>query len=733
MWQNWNRNGELPRRPAVLGRVDVTDRPTAGADSSDFGAESVAHEDEEVRSRKVTEGKRLPVVQAVRWTVGATLTRQGFQIVGAVVLARILGPETYGVISLAMLYTVVSALILDQGLAAALIQRPMLDAHLPGAVATLNLGLAAVVGSLTFVAAPWIETFFDAPPLATILRILGAGLLLKAAVIVPRALLTRHLNFKLLGKADIAGAVLGTAAGVIAAVSGAASYSVVYLTFGADLTLLVLLLAWKQVQRPNFRLGLLPPILPFSVRIFATNVIAAFSRNTDNVLVGRYLGVASLSFYAMAYRVLVIPVQMVGQTAARFMFPLLSREARDKLAMANHLYTCSQVLAAVTVPVMVWVACAADGLVELVLGDPWAATAPILAILAVAGARETIFYVTPSLMKATGRASLNLRFEILSTFVQVLGIVVGLQFGLIGVAVGYTVAGFAVTPVLMLVQRNLAGLSLVRQVTAILPSVVCSVAGAAGFFAIGRLNLATLQGLLLGSVAYLLVFALIGSIAFKAGGRILRRLSPSLHLHCTATGHAHGYGGRKMNQEGLRVTLVTPDFEGNSLGRTFCPMASRTPAGLEYRGRRCQRDGLALATTDRVRLRRELQPPAHRRRRGGGRNRPYNRSFRPGHRGEAARFQFWSRKAVRRTSSGSDDRRCRRSRSRGLHDLGAVAPKNSAAVVLPLIPDPLVLTREGRAARRDSQQSGLTVHVRRYCDSPCPRCTEHGRRTQIGW
>ena len=104
-----------------------------------------------------------------------------------------------------------------------------------------------------------------------------------------------------------------------------------------------------------------------------------------------------------------------------------------------------------------------------------------MTVLALAGARETIFYLTPALIRATGRAGLNLRFELLSTAVQVTGIVVGLRFGLFGVAVGYAVSGLALTPLLLVLQRRLTGVTIRSQLHALLPPVHAAAWGAAAY------------------------------------------------------------------------------------------------------------------------------------------------------------------------------------------------------------------------------------------------------------
>jgi PST family polysaccharide transporter len=158
---------------------------------------------------------------------------------------------------------------------------------------------------------------------------------------------------------------------------------------------------------------------------------------------------------------------------------------------------------------MVFISCAAPELVHAVLGPEWLPAAALMSAFALGGARETIFYITPALMKAFGRTTLLLNYEFLATGLQVTAIIVGLQFGVFGVALGYTAAGFLLVPVLLAIQANITGVRVVTQLRAILPAVHASAWGAVGYLAVGLLDLPYLAHLGLGLGAYLLLVALV--------------------------------------------------------------------------------------------------------------------------------------------------------------------------------------------------------------------------------
>jgi PST family polysaccharide transporter len=469
--------------------------------------------------------------RAVRWSGLSVLGRQGFQIAFAVLLARLIGPESYGAVGAATLLVTLSALLLDQGLAAALVQRAELPKGAPGAAATVNLLGAAVLAGAALLAAPALGGFFATPDLPGMLLWLAPGLLLKAAMIAPRAMLLRRLELAAVGKAEIAGAAAGAVAGAIAAFAGAGPAAFVVMTLVSDLLVAGALLAAERGPVPNRHLTAFLPLLGFGSRVFATNAIAYVSRNTDTVLVGRFLGPAQLAQYAMAYRVLVLPVQLLGQSLNRVLFPVLSRLQADRAALAREMERSTSLLAVLTVPPMVLIACAAEPAVRLLLGDAWLPAAPVMSVLALAGARETVFYSVPVLMRASGRADLGLRLQIVSTVVQVGGVVAGLPFGMVGVAVGYAIAGVAVTPLLLGVQRHLTGAPIGRQLRVLLPSVHAAAWGAAayGVVAWALPGSGPLVVLLVGAAAFgaavVLVLALAHRSAALTALRSIRRIA----------------------------------------------------------------------------------------------------------------------------------------------------------------------------------------------------------------
>jgi PST family polysaccharide transporter len=164
---------------------------------------------------------------------------------------------------------------------------------------------------------------------------------------------------------------------------------------------------------------------------------------------------------------------------------------------------------------MALVSVAAPELVQVVLGSEWMATVPVLTVLALAGARETVCSVFGSMMRAKGAGRLIFRYEWLATGAQLAGIVIGLQFGIVGVAVGLTAVGFGLMPVLLTIQRRLAGVSVRSQIGRLLPPVHAAVWGALAYLAVRLLSDSPLVIMLAGAFGYALVVMLVLWLAHR--------------------------------------------------------------------------------------------------------------------------------------------------------------------------------------------------------------------------
>lgn len=407
----------------------------------------------------------------IRWSGISMVGRELSRTVFAILLARLIGPEAFGIVAQALVYVGVVGLLLDQGFSSALIQRDRVEPDMPGAVVSVNLAVGAALTALTIAVAPLWASFMKTPELTAVLVALAFCLTIRAASITPRAMLQRELEFRRIGIADITAAMLGGAAGLIVALAGGSYWALVVQILATDLILFAVFLAVGAGRRPNLHFRRLREIAAFSLRAFAAGILVnSVSRNIDNLLVGRFHGPQALAFYSLAYRLLLLPVQLASTTVGAVLFPVFSRLADDLGALRRELARATRTDATLALPVMTFAAVAAPQLVFVLFGSQWNPAVPIVQVLALAGALQAIYQPsTAPLMLGLGHAALNLRYAWLTTVVCTAGIVAGLPFGPFGVAAGYSVATGLIVPVEWLIRRRLLGVSLRDQIGLLVP------------------------------------------------------------------------------------------------------------------------------------------------------------------------------------------------------------------------------------------------------------------------
>jgi O-antigen/teichoic acid export membrane protein len=409
----------------------------------------------------------------MRWSAISMVGREASRLVFTVLLARLVGPEGFGIAAQAIVYIGVVGLLLDQGFSSALIQRRRLENDLPGAVVSVNLAIGAVLSLATLALAPLWADFMSTPQLTLVLAVLAPDLVIRAIVITPRALLLREMAFRKIGIADIGSALVGGVLGVVVAELGGSYWAIVVQTLSTDAVLAVLLLLLGAGRRPNFRFRILRKIAGFSGRAFAAGLlINSVSRNIDSLLIGKFLGPEPLAFYGLANRLLLLPVRLVNTTIGGVLFPAFSRLTDNLAALRTELARATRVIAVLALPAMALISAAAPQLVLVLFGQKWLAAVPIVQVLAVTGALQTVYQPTTApLVLGLGHARLNLRYAWLTTLVSGIGIVCGLPFGAFGVAVGYTIAAGLLVPVEWLIRRHLLGITLRSQAAMLLPGV----------------------------------------------------------------------------------------------------------------------------------------------------------------------------------------------------------------------------------------------------------------------
>ncbi len=421
------------------------------------------------------------VASGLRWSMLDAGLQQGMRFVITVLLTRLVAPEDFGVLAMALVFTQLAALIGDLGLGPALVQRPTIErSHIVTAsTITFMVGLALTL-VLVGLAAP-IAHLYGESDLTPVLMVLSLTYLFRGVGGIPRELLRRAMRFQDFVVASGSAVLISGAVGVVLAFSDAGVWALVaqVLIEGAVGAFMAVLLAWRRgVWSPGWGIdkSALQDIGGFGAYVSGTRVAYYGASNIDNFIVGKALGSTALGFYNLAYRLMLFPILKVADVVATVTMPAFASVQHDLARVADAFAKAVQRIGLVCFPVSVGTAIAAPVLVPAVFGEKWTPAVVVVQILAVNGVRLAIGRLNGVVYEATGRPKWD--FVMLSiTFVAYLvAFLVGVNWGIEGVAWGYTIAGYALVPVDQFLVNRLLGTRPARLLRGLVPVTFATVA-----------------------------------------------------------------------------------------------------------------------------------------------------------------------------------------------------------------------------------------------------------------
>jgi PST family polysaccharide transporter len=381
------------------------------------------------------------VVSGVKWSAVAQASQQVLHLATTVVLANLLIPDAFGLMGMALVFIGFLEIFKHLGTAVAVIQRKEISEELLSSVFWLNTVFGLLVMLLLIGGAPLLAEVYQEPDVTPIIRALAVGFLISGVSILQQALLQRKMAFNTLAHINMGAALLGSIAGIGAALLGAGVWSLVAKSIVTDTTKTIWL--WGASRwRPHFlfRWGEIWSISNYSLNLTGFTIFKYFANNVDYLLIGRYLGAEALGYYTLAYRLMLYPAWNISGVIARVTFPAYVQMQDEDVRLRDAHKKVSSTIAFVTFPLMLGMMVVAEPFVMALFGPDWAPVILLLTLLAPIGMEQSVGYILEPIYRAKGRTDWLFWWGIVSGVLKTVAVIIGLQWGVVGVAVGYVLS-----------------------------------------------------------------------------------------------------------------------------------------------------------------------------------------------------------------------------------------------------------------------------------------------------
>lgn len=405
-----------------------------------------------VASRSVTAG--------AAWMVAARFAERLLGLASTVILARLLAPEDFGLVAMAMVFVAAAELLGAFGLDWALIRQP----HLEGRHLDTAWTLRAILGCgslflLTASAIP-VADFYREPRISPMLVVLGICLLIGAlenpGVVIFRRDMNFAKEFQLRTVAKVVGAVVAVSAAIYLR-----SYWALLLGILASRLATTVLSYVIHPHRPRPTLAAQREILGFSAWLWLGNILTFLRVKAVELLLGRLVGTHDLGLFSVSNELAQLASTEIAAPINRALFSAYAREGDQAHLVGKAYLETAPVIWGVTLPIALITYIAAPQLVLLVLGRQWLEAEPLLRILSVAGAATLFSAGAIQVYWAINHARLESAMEgfwvgSLLAFV----IILTPTYGVTGAALAVMLSGILLMPINLLLLRKYAGVSL---------------------------------------------------------------------------------------------------------------------------------------------------------------------------------------------------------------------------------------------------------------------------------
>lgn len=368
-------------------------------------------------------------------TLAGQWLRFMIQILSTAALARLLTPADFGVMTMVLSLVGVAAVLGDFGLSLAAIQSQSITDAQRTNLFWINLALGSVLGIAVAACAPLIAHFYGDDRLVHLTYALAIVFFLNAAAAQFKAEVSRKLKFRWLALTDILAQVAAGAAAIWAASEGFSYWSLAVqqiVLFSVTLFLLVVGSRWLP-GRP--RIVRMRELLSFGSNTLGVQVLNYASSNADSILVGRFAGAAALGSYDRAFQLFRVPLMQIAAPMTRVALPILSRLNGTK-DFLKYVLTAQSVLV-YAMGGLFFAAIAISGpLIDTLLGPGWDESKTILRILAFGGVFQALTYSYFWIFLATAQTRIQLRFTIIGRSAMIGLMLIGVNWGAHGVAIG---------------------------------------------------------------------------------------------------------------------------------------------------------------------------------------------------------------------------------------------------------------------------------------------------------
>ncbi len=377
----------------------------------------------------------------------STITGQAlsfiFTFLSTIIMARILTPNDYGLVTMVTAFTGFVTIFKDLGLSAAIIQKEEIEQQQVSAVFWINVLISLGIAIIAVLLAPVLVSLYKEPRLFNIALVFAASIFISGFSLQHNALMKRQMKFKTLSVLQVISSCLSITISVLMAFTGFGYWAIVAsIVLNPLLSTIALWFVCDWRPAFIFKASDTHYFLKYGIGITGFDMINYFSRNFDNMLIGKYEGKMALGLYTKAYQLLMLPITQLRDPLNSVALPALSTLQNNQQKFADFYKRYIFTFSFFSMPLVIYLAIFSDELILTVLGPQWIGASYIFKLLAISSFIQPIAGTRGTVLIAIGKTQKYFIFGLMNTLSVVIGFIIGIQWGVTGIAISYAIVNY---------------------------------------------------------------------------------------------------------------------------------------------------------------------------------------------------------------------------------------------------------------------------------------------------
>ena len=353
----------------------------------------------------------------------------GIQFLLQLVLARILDPSHYGMLSIMIVFVSLSNVFIQHGFSAALIQNKDVTEDDYSSVFWVTIFITFVIYLILFITAPLIADFYSLPELIVPFRVITLMLFPGAVNSVQNARISRNLDYKKIFISNLGAIVIAGVAGIFVALSNGGVWALVVQNLvNVIASCLIMFFTVKLKIRLLIDFSRVKTLFSYSWKILASCLIESFFLNLRSLTVGKIFNETILGFYNRGKQFPEYAMTAINSSVQSVMLSAMSREQDQKERVKILARKTIRVGCYVLFPMMAGLAAVASPLIKVLLSEKWLPCVPYMQIYCIAMALMPIHSCNLQAINALGHSDIYLRLEIIKKIFLVAALVIAVVF-----------------------------------------------------------------------------------------------------------------------------------------------------------------------------------------------------------------------------------------------------------------------------------------------------------------